>query len=74
MILSSLIPIAVAWQAIDQGEAADLLASLRSGQPVQLTLGGPRSAVTLAAPSGGLWGRISSLFGRPTLQDLRKQL
>ena len=64
----------VAWQAIDQGEAADLLASLRSGQPVQLTLGGPRSAVTLAAPSGGLWGRISSLFGRPTLQDLRKQL
>ena len=65
---------AAAWQAIDQGEVAELLATLRAGQPVQLTFSGPQRALTLAGPSGGLFGRISSLFGRPSLMDLRKQL
>ena len=53
---------------------AELLASLRAGVPVQLTLSGPERAVTLGASGGGLWSRISSLFGRPSLMELRKQL
>ena len=65
---------AAAWQAIDQQQVAELLATLRAGQPVQLTLSGPRRAVTLAGPVGGIVGRISSLFGRPRLQHLREQL
>ena len=65
---------AAAWQAIDQQEAAELLATLRAGQPVKLTLSGPRRAITLAGPAAGLMGRISSLFRRPSLPDLRKQL
>jgi hypothetical protein len=65
---------AAAWQAIDRQEAAELLDTLRSGQAVQLTLSGPRRAVTLAGPTGGFMGRITSLFGRPRLLDVRKQL
>lgn len=65
---------AAAWQAIDQGEAAKLLASLRAGVPVQLTLSGPERAVTLAPSGSGLWSKVSNLFGRPTLMELRKQL
>lgn len=64
---------AAAWQAIDSGDAAELLATLRAGQPVQLTLSGPHCAITLAGPVG--WtGKIKSLFGRQRLSDVRKQL
>ena len=63
-----------AWQALDAECAAPLLASLRAGHPVQLTLSGPRQAITLAGKDGGAWARISSLFGRPSLRDLRQQL
>ncbi len=65
---------AAAWQAIDQHEAAELLASLRAGNQVQLTLSGPRRATTWAGPSGGFLGKISSLFGRQRLKNVRKQL
>nr|HPK32539.1 hypothetical protein [Ottowia sp.] len=65
---------AAAWQAIDAELAAPLLAALRAGEPVRLTLSGPRRAVTLASGNGGLWQRISSLFGRQALNDVRSQL
>ena len=45
-----------------------------SAEPVRLTLSGPHRAVTLASGSGGLWQRISSLFGRQALNDVRSQL
>ncbi len=65
---------AAAWQALDTECAAPLLASLRAGQPVRLTLSGPRQAITLAGKEGGIWARISSLFRRSSLKDLRQQL
>ena len=65
---------AAAWQAIDAELAAPLLAALRAGEPVRLTLSGPLRAVTLASGNGGLWQRISSLFGRQALNDVRSQL
>ncbi|HOB65534.1 hypothetical protein [Ottowia sp.] len=64
---------AAAWQAIDAEHAAPLLAALRAGQPVKLTLSGPRRAITLA-PAAGLWHRVSSLFAGDRLQSLRDQL
>lgn len=65
---------AAAWQAIDRGDAAELLATLRAGQPVQLTLSGPRRAITLDSRGSGLLGRISSLFSRQPLNKLRELL
>lgn len=63
-----------AWQAIDADDAAALLAALRAGQSVQLTLSGPRRALTLASGGAGLWQRVSGFFGRQPLQELRQQL
>lgn len=64
---------AAAWQALDAECAAPLLDSLRAGHPVQLTLSGPRRALTLR-PINRWTGRVSKLFNPLRLSDLREQL
>jgi hypothetical protein len=62
-----------AWHALAHAGLAQLVQALDAGQPVQLTLCGPRAAITLQ--SGRSWGfRISSLFKPQRWLDLRQQL
>lgn len=53
-----------AWETLDQGPLAELLAAQRAGQPVQLTLCGERAALTLAA-GGGIWTTLRARLLRP---------
>ncbi len=68
-----------AWQALDQGEIAALLAAGERGEPVRLTLCGERSAIGWAndTEAPGLLGRIARTFqrrGRIDLAQLLNQL
>lgn len=53
-----------AWQALDAGPVAELLAAYRRGEPVQLTLCGDRSARRFALQPRGALGWVKNLFGR----------
>jgi hypothetical protein len=53
-----------AWQALDAGPIAELLAAYRRGDAVQLTLCGDRSARRFAVQPRGALGWVKSLFGR----------
>ena len=55
---------AAAWQALDAGPVAELLAAYRRGEPVQLTLCGDRSARRFAPQPRGAVGWVKNLFGR----------
>jgi hypothetical protein len=62
-----------AWQALDRGEIAALLAASERGEPVRLTLCGERSAISWAsspATRPGLLGQLASLFQRRSRIDL----
>ncbi|MES2185459.1 MAG: phosphoglycerate mutase [Pseudomonadota bacterium] len=69
---------AAAWQAIDAGDCAELLARLDQGAEVRLTLCGERRALTFQAGSAGAWQRLTSklrgLFARTRLADLARTL
>jgi hypothetical protein len=47
-----------AWDTLDEGPLAELLALARQGRPVQLTLCGERNAATWAAPAPHWWLRL----------------
>ena len=63
-----------AWQTLDEGPLAELLARAQRGEAVTLTLAGERSAVTLANAEGGWlqrWRRwLASPDPRQLLLDL----
>jgi hypothetical protein len=55
---------AQAWQALDAGACADLLAAVRQGQPTRLTLCGERCAQEFDDAPRGLLERLGALLGR----------
>lgn len=60
-----------AWQALDAGPIAQLLAA---GPDARLTLCGERSAVELSAATPGLWQRVRALTQRHSTSDLLARL
>jgi hypothetical protein len=65
---------AQAWQAVDADSCAALLARMRSGEPVRLTLCGDRAAQGFAPAGTGLWTRFKHVLGLQPLWDGRSQL
>ncbi|MEO5605971.1 MAG: hypothetical protein ABIR13_00095, partial [Polaromonas sp.] len=65
---------AQAWQALEAGEIAELLARQRAGETVRLTLCGEHSAQTFESQRASLGSRISSLFSPLRPLDALKQL
>jgi len=65
---------ALAWQALDAGPVADLLAACVRGEPVTLTLCGDRSAQRFALRPRGLSGWAKGLFNRPTAASFLEAL
>ncbi len=53
-----------AWQALDAGPVAELLAACVRGEPVTLTLCGDRAARSFVPRAGGLFGRLKRLMNR----------
>ncbi len=53
-----------AWQALDAGPVAELLAACGRGEPVTLTLCGDRAARSFVPGAGGLFGRLKRLMNR----------
>jgi len=51
-----------AWETLDRIRLADLILRAKSAKPVQLTLCGPRMAVTLELQNKPWWGRIQQRF------------
>jgi len=65
---------AAAWQALDAGEIAQLLARQRAGDTVRLSLCGESSAQTFETRRTSLWSKFSSLFRPLRTLDVLKQL
>ena len=65
---------AQAWQTVDADTCADLLARLRAGEEVLLTLCGNRAAQTFERNKTGFFSRFKSLLGLQPNQDVREQL
>jgi hypothetical protein len=63
-----------AWQALDAGPIADLLAASRRGEPVRITLCGDRAARDWVSAPRGLLQRIQSLFGTQPTPTLLNRL
>ena len=62
---------AQAWRAVDADSVATLLARLRAGEAVRLTLAGERRAITYACAPASLGARLTRLFAaRPSLAVL----
>lgn len=59
-----------AWQALDAGAIADLLAASLNGADVTLTLCGDRSAQRFSMQPRGAARWLKSLFGRPQTADI----
>lgn len=56
-----------AWQALDQGPVAQMLAAVQRGTAVQLTLCGERGAATWANAAAGPWLRLRRWLKPPAL-------
>jgi hypothetical protein len=66
---------AQAWQALDAGECAALLAALDQGATaVQLTLCGAQHALPFVHAPRSAWARVMNYFHRPSLAKLWEQL
>ncbi|QEA13494.1 phosphoglycerate mutase [Comamonas flocculans] len=65
---------AAAWQQLDATEVAALAQELAGGETVELTLCGERSSLHFSSTHRGLGARITSIFQRKRLSDLREQL
>lgn len=63
-----------AWQTLDEGPLAELLARAQRGEPVALTLAGERSAVTLANAEGGWLQRWRRRLAPPSAIELLRGL
>jgi hypothetical protein len=63
-----------AWETLDAGPLAALLAAAQRGQPVTLTLCGERVAVTCTAARAGVAGRWRALWSRPAVAPLLETL
>ena len=63
-----------AWQTLDSTKLADLVKSAKLAQPVQLTLCGPRMAVTLELQNKPWWGRIQQRFSVSSPEQLLNSL
>ncbi|KQP17680.1 hypothetical protein [Pseudorhodoferax sp. Leaf267] len=61
---------AAAWQQVDAQHCAPLLARLRAGQPVVLTLCGARSLQTWRSAPRSTLARLGGLWRKPRLHDL----
>lgn len=65
---------AEAWQALDAGPVAGLLAAYTAGADVTLTLCGDRTAQRHAVQPRGLVGWARSLFDRPRAASVLEAL
>jgi len=63
-----------AWQALDDGEIARLLARQQAGKTVRLTLCGERNALTFETRPATLRTKISRLFSPLRMLDVLEQL
>jgi hypothetical protein len=63
-----------AWQEVDATVGADLLARLRAGENVRLTLCSDRAAQSFAPAPTGLWRQFKSVLGLQPNWNMRKQL
>lgn len=63
-----------AWDTLDQGPLAALLAQAQQGQPVTLTLCGERAAATWHNATRSPWQRLQALWSRPALAPLLESL
>lgn len=65
---------AAAWQQVDADSCAELLARLRAGEPVRLTLCGKRAAQTFEPGKTGFLSRFKHILGLQPNKDVREQL
>ena len=65
---------AKAWQSLDAGPLAEMLAAAKSGQQVHLTLCGERSAAVFETSPRKLLQRLRTLWQRPPVQPLLESL
>jgi hypothetical protein len=65
---------AKAWQEVDADVCADLLARLRAGEEVRLTLCSEKAAQTFVPAKTGLWRQFKSVLGLQPTFNLREQL
>lgn len=63
-----------AWQQLDASHGAALLASLKRGEPVQLTLCGERHAQTFTPQAQTLMTRVKQIFGPKPISHLLETL
>lgn len=67
-----------AWETLDAGPMADLLAAAKTGQPVQITLCGERASATFESSPRSLWGdmlrSVKSRFAAPAWLPLLESL
>ena len=63
-----------AWQALDAGACASLLAALQGGQPGRLTLCGARHGRSFDSTAQGLIGRLRGMFGGPSARTFLELL
>jgi hypothetical protein len=63
-----------AWQQLDAGPVAELLAASRAGQAMRLTLCGERTSATWAGATPGLGQRLRGLFTQPAVWPLLESL
>lgn len=61
---------AAAWAEVDADLCARLLAELRAGQPLRVTLGGDRSAQTWDTAGVGAWQRFQRRIGLRSAPDM----
>lgn len=66
---------ASAWETLDAGPLAALLAAAQRGHAVRLTLCGERAAASFSMPApGGLWQGLRARFSKPAVQPLLETL
>jgi hypothetical protein len=63
-----------AWQALDRTQLADLVQRVKLTKPVQLTLCGPRRAVTLELQRKTWWDRLQHRFSTRSTEQLLNSL
>jgi hypothetical protein len=63
-----------AWQTLDEGPLAELLAAAQTGQQVHLTLCGERGSATFESGPRGLLSRLRAAWSPPSLQPLLESL
>jgi hypothetical protein len=65
---------AKAWQEVDADVCADLLARLRAGEDIRLTLCSGKAAQSFVPAQTGLWRQFKSVLGLQSTYNVREQL